>query len=221
MFLLSLFCSLFLSQAHAATGETFKVEAQYTRPNFYDAGFDVKLSSIVDHLSYTVEVKTELQQVVTNILTVEDGTTSYNEDMKPDFTFGECHGIQTAVGQYEAVKLNYAPIGQAVLVHTPVQAPNVPKPPGTPGAAPGFPQGRPSYKIAVSLTGTEHLRGWNFTFDNSACALPSIPERDGAQVTTSLEFDSKDLKTTGSSIVVDKTVNGFGWVFTITRLPLN
>lgn len=221
MFLVTLFCSLFLSHANAATGETFKVDAKYTRPGFYDAGFDVKLSSIADRISYTVEVKTELQQVVTNILSIEDGITSYHEDMQPDFTIGDCHGIQTAVGQYEAFKLNEAPAGQAVIVREPVQDPNMPKPPGTPGAAPGFPQGRPYYKIATALTGVEHLRGWNFSFDNAACTLPNIPERDGAQVQTSLEFNSKDLKTAGSSIVVDKTENGFGWVFTITRLPLN
>lgn len=221
MFLANLIFSLFLSQAHAAPGETFKVEATYTRPDFSDRGFDVKLSSIVDHITYTVEVKTELQQVVTNILSVEDGVTAYHEEMKPDFTFGDCHGTQTAVGQYEAFKLNEAPLGQAVIVREPVQDPNAPKPPGTPGTAPGFPQGRPSYKIATLLTGVEHLRGWNFTFDNAVCALPNIPEADMAFVKTSLEFDSKDLKTTGSSIIVDKTENGFGWVFKITRLPLN
>lgn len=197
-----LFClpTLFLSYANAAA-ETFKVEAEYKRPDFSDRGIDVKLSQIVDHMVYTVEVKTEQLQVIANILSVEDRKTTYHEDMKPDFTIGEyCSGKQTAVGEYEAFKLKETPAAQAI----------------------GFPQGRASYKVTTLINGVEHLRGWNFSFENVLCNLKNIPEEDSAQlVDTSLEFDSKDLKAAGKSLVIDKTENGFGWIFTITRLPLH
>lgn len=214
--------TLFLSFANAAA-ETFKIEAEYKRSDFSDRGVDVKLSQITDRLVYTLEVKTDQLQVITNVLSVEDRKTTYHEDLKSDFTLGEyCTGKQTAIGEYEAFKLKDTPSAQALIVHEPVQLPGIPKPPGTPGAAPGFPQGRASYKITTLINGVEHLRGWNFSFENILCNLKNIPEEDSAQlINTSLEFDSKDLKSTDKSLIVDKTENGFGWIFTITRLPIN
>lgn len=197
-----LFClpTLFLSYANAAA-ENFKVEAEYRRPDFSDRGIDVKLSQIVDRMVYTVEIKTEPLQVTANILSVEDSKTTYHEDMKPDFTIGEyCSGKQTAVGEYEAFKLKETPNVQAIIVREPVQIP------------------RASYKISTLFSGVEHLRGWNFDFANVLCNLKNISEENSAeQIDASLEFNSKDLKTVGKSLVIDKTKNGFGWIFTITR----
>lgn len=214
--------TLFLSYANAAA-ETFKVEAEYKRPDFSDRGIDVKLSQIIDRTVYTIEVKTEHLQVIANILSVEESKTTYHEDMKPDFTLGEyCSGTQMPVGEYDAFKLKETPSAQAILIREPVQLPGIPKPPGTPGAVPGFPQGRASYKITTLINGVEHLRGWNFSFENILCNLKNIPEEDSAPlINTSLEFDSKDLKTSDKALVIDKTENGFGWIFTVTRLPLN
>lgn len=101
------------------------------------------------------------------------------------------------------LKLKETPAAQAIIVR-------------------GFSQGRASYKITTLINSVEHLRGWNFSFENILCNLKNIPEEDSAQlVGTLLEFDSKDFKASGKSLVIDKTENGFGWIFTITRLPLN
>lgn len=214
-----LFCSFNVFANVTTASQLFRVEAEYRRPDFSDRGFDVKLSQIIDHLNFTVEVKDEQLQAVAKILNYEDGKTSYVEDMKPEFSVGEyCTGVQTSEGVYEAFNLKDGPAAQAIVVREPVQPPNIPVPPGTPGMAPGFPQGKPSYKVTTVLDGVEHLRGWNFSVEQILCNLQDIPEADSEKpINLSLEFDSKNLKTAGSSIVVDKTENGFGWIFTIIK----
>ncbi len=215
-------CSLLTLTASALTETVglYKVTANYYRPDFLDRGINVKLSKIHDQLSYAIAVKLEDRKIITTISAVQDGKTTYLEDMEPSFAVGEfCKGVQAPIGEYEAFTLQTAP--QAQADYNPANSPplNIPKPPGTPAFPPGFPQRKGSYKISTHLSGIEHLRGWDFKVDSPACNIKNISEEDSeVQITGEVSFDSKQLKADKKALIIDKTENGFGWVFTITQV---
>lgn len=214
-------CSLLTLTASAVTETVglYKIEASYHRPDFSDRGINVMLSEIHDQLSYALTVKLEDGKIVTTVTAVHDGKTTYLEDMEPNFIVGEyCKGVQTPIGEYEAFTISATPKAQADYAPVPPPSLNIPKPPGTPALPPGFPQRKGSYKITTRLSGFEHLRGWDFKVDSLFCNIKNTSEEDSQTlITNEVSFDSKQLKADKKALIIDKTENGFGWVFTITQ----
>lgn len=216
------YCSLLTLPASAVTEAVglYKIEASYHRPDFSDRGINVKLSEIHDQLSYAITVKLEDGKVVTTITAVQDGKTTYLEDIEPNFVVGEfCNGVQTPIGEYEAFTLDATPRAQAHYAAAAPPSLNIPKPPGTPAFPPGFPQPKGSYKITTRLSGLEHLRGWDFKVNSPSCNIKNISEEDSETlISGEVSFESKQLKADKKALIIDKTQNGFRWIFTITQV---